>query len=60
MNNEHTYDFSDFELHPDNRPRGQCNRCKEFFPEEELSEPDEVSYYAVCKLCHEILAEEKV
>lgn len=51
------YDFSVEELHSNEGPRGQCNRCNEMFPLFELSEPDEVSKYAVCESCYEILEE---
>lgn len=48
------YDFSDFELHPDNSEQGQCNRCDEMFPIEKLSIPD-----AICEKCMEIINEDK-
>lgn len=33
---------------------GQCNKCGEYYPAEQMSEPDEVSYYALCKNCYEM------
>lgn len=38
---------------------GQCARCGEYYPVEQMSEPDDISYYALCENCHEIEKENK-